>query len=241
MSSEVAPANQSGSIAGPVPSTAIAMPRARAVASIGVAATGKQSNGSDYVYPSTAKWFEKLKGGSKVTTKRREENAPVLNLKSHIKRSKESDDAKSATSSPVPTLSGSAVITLIVGVVVVAVLLVGFSYVHVYGHELFDLEITVIGSLVSAFVVLVSSFAWSFRSFSKSEPAFELPEPKLLTPKEVDAKVLAEGVLECDCGAVVTSLPFLDGSVKDSKESKRASRSRGASRWAWTGGTLAQI
>ena len=37
-----------------------------------------------------------------------------------------------------------------------------------------------------------------------------LPKPTLMTPKEIDRKLLEQGMIECDCGAVVSELPFMD-------------------------------
>eukprot|EP00939_MAST-03C_sp_MAST-3C-sp1_P002117 g2117.t1 len=186
-----------------------------------VAATGKQPNGSDYVYPATKQWFEKLRGFEKVDSKK-----PLIrsrkDSKSHTKRSIEVD--KSSLSS---IFSGS-IVVVFASLAIVAVALAGAFSIYFYRNEFSELEMTLIGTFISAFVVLISLFSWSHRLFSNSEPAFELPVPKLLTPKEIDAKVLSKGGLECDCGAVVTQLPFLEQDIESStKESTGDTRVRG--------------
>ena len=49
-----------------------------------------------------------------------------------------------------------------------------------------------------------------------------LPKPALMTPKEIDRKLLEQGMIECDCGAVVNELPFMDvmSSESESKDTE---------------------
>jgi len=178
-----------------------------------VAATGQAADGEDYVYPVTQAWVDKLDLTHKSVAV--PSKPPTI--------SEESEAASQQYGLPSLVAAIFAVFAALIAVV---------AQLKVSGHMDMgaDLHVLLIAGAAAAATTAVAAV---YAIFSRNTiypdvapacpaggasvgqvclpcPGRELPEPTLLTAKDVDLKVLQEGSVECDCGAVVSALPFLD-------------------------------
>ena len=168
------------------------------------AATGLESDGKDFVYPVTEQWLKKL--GSLTP-------------------------ASVSSSLDVNTTRQ---LGLFSAVLISIPLILSLFTLDPNMFTLQAIDVKIVGSTVLVCMLAIMSSVKPASSSSSSDATSNkknneekvkevknpLPKPTLMTPKEIDRKLLEQGMIECDCGAVVSELPFMDVMSADSDESK---------------------
>ena len=150
------------------------------------AATGLESNGKEFVYPVTEQWLQRL--GSLT---------PVLVNKKTRRM-------------------GVHYVILIMIPLVLALFTLDPNTFTVQGmdHKMLGLSVLVatlaIVSTVPGTGTETKTNKVEEKTTKEEKIVDPLPKPTLMTPKEIDRKLLEQGMIECDCGAVVSELPFMD-------------------------------
>ena len=197
-------------------------------------ATGIQSNGETIIYPSTSQWFDQMKNDKKV---------------------------KVTFTGEIKALSANKAINLVLGVFdrFVTGIRVGIKGNAVQGIGMFGVGVGVLyksflsrklndrkTKLASLMYITGSGIGLAGLWFT-GKKLYELAQPGpnidyldvntdiiLLTPHDIDEKVLQSGLPECDCGATMASMPML-GLKEDTDVVGAMSTTRKRSQ-TWTGG-----
>ena len=158
------------------------------------AVTGKTDEGNDYIFPSTTKWFEKLKIAKRMEPLRIEKNSLL-------------DASRLFGRDGITTLRTNIVFIYALGSI--GVLIASMMSLH---------EITSFANVwkSNTFVLICLAFvyiSWYMlcreRGVKKAkdiENTFDIGKIEILTTKEIDLRVVENGFAECECGSIINSI-----------------------------------
>lgn len=166
------------------------------------AATGLESNGKEFVYPVTEQWLQRLGSLTPV----------LINKKT-------------------PRMGVHYVILMLIPLVLALFTLdpnkfttQGFDH-QMLGFAGLVATLAIVSTVPGTVVKTKTTTTTEIDEKTTPENVAvkdPLPKPALMTPKEIDRKLLEQGMIECDCGAVVNELPFMDvmSSESESKDTE---------------------
>ena len=159
------------------------------------AVTGKTHDGIDYIFPSTIKWFEKLKI-SKRMEPLKIQKTPVLKLCPLCGRG-------SVTALRTPAVLIYALGSIGVLIASMMSLQETASFTNAWESNIFVL---ICLACVSGVYYMICGERAVKKSNDIEKNIFDVGKIEILTTKEIDLRVVENGFAECECGSVINNI-----------------------------------